>query len=165
LLGAGTDEAHIYDLTSNTWYKRKNGPSARYAAFTAWDGGLFLVWGGSSGPKSDGEMYAPSADTWTKLSAGGGRGWGGAERQAGWAARIKPSVTLLLGGVGTNSSALTDGALYNSTSKTWTAVPTWPSGVSHQWGVGVWTGSEFVLWSGLSGTGSTLTATGERYLP
>jgi hypothetical protein len=60
---------------------------------------------------------------------------------------------------------MTDGGIYNSTTNAWTAVAAWPSGASHLWGAGVWTGSELVLWSGRSATSSTLTTAGERYLP
>jgi hypothetical protein len=86
-------------------------------------------------------------------------------RQTGWSARLSSRVSLLLGGYNNGGTFQTNGGIYNSTTNGWSAVTAWPSGASHLWGVGVWTGSELVLWSGRSGTTSALSAAGERYLP
>ena len=87
-------------------------------------------------------------------------------RQTGWSAAVKPGVTFLVGGMGSNGSTFfTNGGLFNSTTNSWTTVAAWPSGYSHLYGVGVWSGTEFVVWGGRTVTGSTLTAVGERYRP
>src|SRR5690349_11560891 len=86
-------------------------------------------------------------------------------RMTGWANRLKPRVTLMVGGFNSNNAFLTDGGIYNSTTNAWTAVGGWPSGAAHLWGTAVWTGTEFVVWSGRLGTTSTLTAAGDRYFP
>ena len=71
---------------------------------------------------------------------------------------------LVLGGFGSaQTDVRTDGAIYNSTTNSFTAVPGWPSGEQHLWGNGVWTGAEFVLWGGLNN--GQPTATGERLRP
>lgn len=85
-------------------------------------------------------------------------------RQSGWAARIADGKTLILGGSGFSpGSFMINGGIYNRTSDSWTPVQSWPSGENHEWGVGVWTGDEFVLWGGRNG--SQLTASLERYKP
>jgi len=42
----------------------------------------------------------------------------------------------------------TTGALYNVGTSVWTTIATWPSMEAHEYGMGVWTGEEFVLWGG-----------------
>jgi len=161
-----TQNTYVLDVASNKWIRGADGPTARYGALGTWDGSLLGAWGGANnGVKNDGKVYEPVGDKWTTMQAmGSPSGRYSLHRQTGWAARLKPRVTLLLGGYGANGY-LTDGSMYNSTTNAWTAVNGWPSGASHLWGVAVWTGSEFVLWSGRSGTSSSLTTSGERYLP
>jgi hypothetical protein len=63
----------------------------------------------------------------------------------------------------TDAATRRDGAIYNSTTNSWTGVPAWTSGEAHRFGVGVWMGSEFLLWGGE--TGGVPTSSGERLLP
>ena len=71
-----------------------------------------------------------------------------------------------MGGEGIlTTTVFTDGGLYNATTNAWTAVPSWPSGAAHQWGVGAWAATEFVVWGGRSLPGGPLTTAGDRYRP
>jgi N-acetylneuraminic acid mutarotase len=164
--GGATDNTHVLDVAANVWKKVSNGPSARYGAFGTWDGSLLLAWGGvMNGIKADGETFDPSADKWSSVQAFGAPiARYLANRQTGWTARIKPRVSLILGGYGP-VGYLTNGAIYNSTTNAWSSVSSWPSGASHIGGAGVWTGTQLVLWGGRSGATSALTTAGERYLP
>ncbi len=164
--GSGkTDHSADYAPASDTWNSLPNGPSQRYGAFGAWDGQAFVVWGGTDGSvvKNDGEYL--QGNGWSKMTTTSppAARWAPA-RQSGWSARIADGKTLILGGSGMSSgSFMTDGAIYDRGSDSWTPVQSWPSGEDHEWGVGVWTGDEFVLWGGRNG--SQLTASLERYKP
>ncbi len=169
LTGGGASQAtYTYDLAANAWTHGQDGPNARYGAFGAWDGTYLPAWSGSDGGlKNDGRRYEPNADAWSTMTntSQPALRWA-PNRQAGWSARIKPGVTLMLGGMGSTATTFfADGATYSSTANSWSAIGAWPSGYSHLWGVGVWTGTEFVVWGGRTGTGNTLTASGERYRP
>lgn len=161
------DRQYTYDVAANTW-RQGNGPSARYGAFGTWEGTYVVVWSGASPQlKSDGELYDPNANIWSKMTnMGSPQPRWAPRRQTGWSARVKPGVTLMVGGLGAMANMFfRDGGLYNSTTNSWTPIAAWPSGASHFWGVGVWTGSELVVWGGRTGTASALTTAGERYLP
>jgi hypothetical protein len=166
--GGSNEKLFGYTLSTDRWNELKKGPTARYGAFGGWDGSFMVVWGGMANmPRADGKTYAPGTNVWRTMQtefAPSSR-WA-PHRATGWTARLRPGVTLVLGGAGAASTTFfTDGGLYNSTTNTWTGVGGWPSGSSHLWGVGVWTGSEFVVWGGRATTDTTLTAGGERYLP
>lgn len=157
---------YVYDLASNAWDHVNDGPTVRAGAFGAWDGTLLPAWSGNNnGFRTDGKLYDPVGDKWTSMGTTSqpSARWA-PNRYTGWSFHIKPRVTLMVGGSG--NSFATDGGIYNSTTNGWTAVSAWPSGASHIYGVGVWTGTEVVMWSGRTGTAAgTLTLAGERYLP
>ncbi len=161
-------EVHRFDLAANSWARRSDGPSDRYGAFGTWDGSFLVGWSGAEpNLKNDGGIFDPVGNQWDTITTSGQpTSRGAAHRQTGWSARTKPGVTRMWGGMGSNSTTFfTTGGLYNSATDAWTLVSAWPSGASHLWGVGVWTGTEFVVWGGRTATGSTLTAAGERYRP
>jgi N-acetylneuraminic acid mutarotase len=161
-----TQSTYSYDLASNTWAHVSDGPSSRSGAFGAWDGAFLLAWSGyNNGFRTDGKLYEPTGDKWTTMGTSNqpSARWS-PNRYTGWSFRIKPHVTLMVGGSG--NSFVTTGGTYNSTTNAWTAVGAWPSGASHIYGVAVWTGAELVMWGGRTGTAAgTLTSAGERYLP
>jgi len=164
--GAGkTDHSSHYNAAADAWNNVPNGPSQRYGAFSAWDGQAFVVWGGRDDKNADADGEYLQGNGWMKMSTNGvpTPRWAPA-RESGWAARIADGTTLLLGGSGfAQGSFKTDGAVYDRPSDGWSAVQSWPSGEAHEWGVGVWTGGEFVLWGGRNG--SQFTASLERYKP
>jgi N-acetylneuraminic acid mutarotase len=166
---SGNDETYTFEPAANDWNDVANGPSNRYGAMGTWDGSYLLAWSGYSfALRTDGRMYDPVLNTWTNMATTDDPAYRWApRRQTGWSVRLKPRVTLMLGGTASPSVStfMTDGGIYNSTTNAWTPVGAWPSGYSHMWGVGVWTGTEFVLWSGRTGTSTALTSTGERYFP
>jgi hypothetical protein len=171
-------DSYGYFPASNRWYVLGQsgggggggkGPPARYGAFGTWDGGLFTIWDGASpGLKNDGQSYDLTNDSWKPIKTGGAptSRWA-PNRQTGWTTSVSPGVMLVMGGLGSAATTFfTDGGIYNSTTNAWSAVSPWPSGASHLWGVGAWTGSEFFVWGGRTSTASgVLTSAGERYRP
>lgn len=166
--GVRQDKVFAYTSSTNTWASLSKGPSARTGGFGAWDGTHFVVWGGQddSGMLADGKTL--SGTSWNDMSStdllgprriGAGR--------SGWAFQVKPGVVAIIGGqtstAGSSDTLAIDGATYTAQTGEWNAIPTWPSGEKHEYGVGVWTGEEFVVWGGRAQNVPTLI--GERWAP
>lgn len=168
LNGMRQDRVFAYSSTANIWTQLpKSGLSVRSSVFGAWDGTHFVVWGGrdDNGPLKDGRYL--SGNTWTAVSAlGAPSARMLAFRRSGWTFQISPGlIALVAGQVSTSQAATltTDGATYNVALSQWTGIPGWGSGEAHEYGMGVWTGSEFVVWGGRNG--NTVTLTGDRWAP
>jgi hypothetical protein len=161
------DTAFRLGLADGAWASIEKGPSGRYGSFGASDGKRFFVWGGRDdnttkpgGSVYSGTAWGPCANTGTPSARYA------SEREAGWAVGVRDGVVLVLGGrTVVPPATLRDGGIYDMSGGTaiWKPVPAWPSGEDHDWAAAVWTGSEFVIWGGR--TGSTPTAKGVRYLP
>ena len=162
------DKVFAYTSSTDRWATLPTGPSARTGAFGAWAGTEFVVWGGQAdaGLLNDGK--ALSGSTWSEMTASSVLsarrvGFG----RSGWAFQVQPGVIAILGGqtstTGSNETLATDGATYAVQSGQWSAIPPWPSAETHEYGIGVWTGKEFVLWGGRQQNVST--PNGERWAP
>jgi len=166
--GVRQDKVFAYTSSTNTWASLPKGPSPRTGAFGAWDGTHFVVWGGQddAGMIADGKIM--SGMTWSDMASsdvlsprriGSGR--------SGWAFQVKPGVVAMIGGQtsisGSSDTLKTDGATYVVDSGKWAEIPSWPSGEKHEYGMGVWTGEEFVIWGGR--TQNVSKPTGERWAP
>ena len=166
LAGAEVDTCFSEALSDGSWSALPKGVSARYGAFGAWDGSRFWVWGGrdATNAKQDGMSFDGSV--WANITPTSGTPpaarWQ-SQRRAGWSVSTSKDVVLVLGGLSVNpDSVLMDGAVYDA-SGAWTSVPSWPSGQAHEFGVGIWTGAEMIVWGGQSG--SSLSLKGERFAP
>jgi len=162
------DKNYSYTPSSDTWVKLANsGLTPRSGAFAAWDGTRLVAWGGRDdmGLRADGSSLL--GNKWTALSTfGAPSARMVAFRRSGWSFQVSPGVVAMMGGqvsLSASATLTTTGALYNVGSLVWTAIPSWPSGEAHEYGMGVWTGQEFVLWGGRDNTG--VTSTGERWAP
>jgi hypothetical protein len=168
--GSGASgEGFAYDPQMDKWRNLPpvNAPAPRYDAFATWQDGTFLVVGGRDAngvPLADGASYDPSTDAWAAippLVAVSPRS--APARQTGWAAWTGVR-SILAGGLDASGALQIDGAQYEPNASSWTgAVVSWPSAKQHEWGVGLWTGHELMVWSGLSD--GVLVTAGERYLP
>jgi hypothetical protein len=166
--GAGaTNEGYAYDPALDQWHPLSlvgSPPSARYDAFGVWMNGRFLVWEGKDATGTtltNGAAYDPVLDTWFPVSASSAPSKRSAPaRRSGWVG-YSGAKALIAGGFDT--SLKKDGGLYTPGTNTWATAGAWPSAKEHDWGAGVWTGQELVLWSGLH-TGA-LTTAGDRYMP
>jgi len=158
------DRVSSYTVNADKWASLNKSLTARWGAFGVWDGSHFVVWGGNDGftLHQDGEYM--TGGTWSTMTATGAPSarmlWA---RRSGWAFKVKPGVSAFLGGlISLQNLALLSagGATYAAATDHWQTVADWSSGEDHEYGVGVWTGQEFVLWSG--NNGGNLTGTGER---
>jgi hypothetical protein len=141
-------------------------PSARWGAFSVWDGASWFVWGGKSdgGLLDGGSRYARSAMAWARLSSTSllSARWA-PRRRTGWGLALGEGDVVFLGGLNASGEALTDGARYLSADDHWETIGAWPSGEAHEYGVAAAIDGEVFVWGGLDG--STVTATGERWVP
>ncbi len=167
-----SDKGYTYSASTDMWTplpKAGFNLTPRSSAFGAWDGTHFVVWGGrdDNGLRTDGQYF--SAGKWTTMSTGPGSGAPTARmigfRRSGWAFQASAGVVAVIGGqTSINQGTLTTtGASYNVAQGQWTTIPSWPSGEPHEYGMGVWTGEEFVLWGGRDT--NTVSSTGERWAP
>lgn len=162
-----TAEGYAFNPETNSWRSLSpiNAPAARYDTFAAWTGVSLLVFGGRDVMMTyaDAALYDPIANMWTSAAASPLGTRSAPTARTGWASSGTAKI-LIAGGVDETQALKVDGRVYDSMVNDWGAQSlTWPSGADHEYGVGVWTGAEFILWSGLDN--SVLTAVGERYRP
>jgi hypothetical protein len=168
---ARQDKVFSYATGTDSWSAVSKSLAARSSGFGVWDGTHFVVWGGrdDANVRNDGKYL--SGSTWTAMNVAGAPSarmlyW----LRAGWAFALRPGVVAILGGqtqLAGNGIFSTNGATFDVAANEWKAIADWPSGETHDYGVGVWTGEEFVLWSGYeqvapNGQASNATITGER---
>jgi len=169
IAGARTDKVSSYTSDTDAWASPSKNLAARSNAFGAWDGAGFVVWGGRDdfGLRNDGKYL--TGGNWSPLSTSGAPSSRMAvPRRHGWMFETSPGRLALFGGQTSltgQGTFTTTGATYDMVGSKWAAVPAWPSGEAHDYGVAVWTGDEFVLWGGRTGGGTSpsATLTGERW--
>jgi N-acetylneuraminic acid mutarotase len=140
-----------------------NAPSGQEDGSAVWTGTEMIVWGGH-GPigtmVQTGARYDPSADTWTGATSTAGAPssrWG---HSAVWSG----TEMIVWGGAPGGSPPLDDGYRYNPATDTWsTAISTVGAPSPRRVHAAVWTGTEMIIWGGLTAGGAT--DTGARYNP
>jgi hypothetical protein len=169
---ARTDKVFSYTSNTDYWSMLTKSLTARTNAFGVWDGSRFVVWGGQDnfGLKNDGKYLGPSPSTaWTTMSTTNApTARMAVPRRSGWVFETSPGVIALFGGETStfgSGTFTTAGYTYDVAGAKWAAAPAFPSGEMHDYGVGVWTGEEFVVWGGRTGAALTPTLTGERWKP
>lgn len=166
--GAGTtNDGFAYNPETNAWRRWSTvmAPSPRFDTFAAWTGKAMFVFGGRDGSTalSDGGLYDPLADVWSSSMTNPLGKRSAPAMRTGWTSSGSAKI-FVAGGLDETQALKSDCRVYDSGVNDWGAqVPSWPSGVDHEFGVGVWTGAEFILWSGLDNT--VLTSAGDRYRP
>src|ERR1043166_4580851 len=166
------DDGARYNPTSNTWQPMTTiGPALkRFAHSAVWTGSEMIVWGGDyqvgtfavATNINSGGRYSPSLNQWTSSTSGTGAPLPRDGHLAHWTG----SRMLIWGGLNANTlgTNFTDGALYNPTNNTWSAMNS--SGAPSP-SVGynsVWTGTQMLVWGGESAAQpGTYPALGHRY--
>lgn len=162
-----TNDGYAYNPATTTWRKfaTSGAPMPRFDAFAAWTGSNLLIVGGrdSGNTLSDAAMYDPTANTWASAQTNPLGKRSAPASQSGWTSSGTSKV-FVVGGLDQSQVAKVDCRLYDSVANDWgMPLTAWPSGAEHEYGVGVWTGTEFILWSGLDS--GMLTTMGDRYRP
>lgn len=147
-------------------------PTGIWRDVNAWTGREILFWGGRSTENESlgtGGRYDPAADRWRPITDTG------APRRRSESAWVWTGTQLFVwGGYDAILDAgayriepLDDGGMYDPAADRWTPIASDPLGPSTRFGgpVVAWTGSEVVLWGGLTGVGATPVRDGGFYNP
>jgi len=141
-----------YDPVTDTWAATRadaTTPPGAAAPATVWTGSRMVVWSGYlSAPSykaiTNGGLYDPVADTWSPLSTTG------APRPTGQALAVWTGSEMIVWGGTTNTSSTTrvsTGGRYNPGANTWSPMTGTPPSARNS-PLGVWTGSELIVWGG-----------------
>ncbi len=157
-----------YSLSGDTWKTLPAAPSSfagRYNHTAVWTGSSMIIYGGqdSSTGRNDIASYDPASQTWKSLTAS----TIAARYSHGAVWSTTTNEMIVWGGYGGTCSgyACADGAAFNPSTNTWTALPAPPPGFSGRYRhTMLWTGSEVVIWGGL-GTSSSYLRDGARFDP
>ena len=156
------DRGYAYEVERDTWSQLPRGLSVRSAAFGAFDGNTYFVWGGHTDEDllGDGAYFSSS---WTNVDSAmqPTLRWA-VPRQGGWAFALGTGDFVVLGGENASGDLVKDGGRY-IIGKGWTRVPAWPSKEEHSFGSASLVGKEVLIWGGLNGDSPT--STGERWSP
>jgi N-acetylneuraminic acid mutarotase len=147
--GGGTEagtwgDGARYDPSTNSWSPIANtgAPSVPFIHPPVWTGSAMIVWG------VDGAMYFPASDTWVPMSVTGAPAarhstsavWMGSEMIV-WGG-------MKLGTTGEVEDFLNTGARFNPNSNSWQPISSQCAPLPRGGAVGVWTGSEMIVWGG-----------------
>jgi len=155
-----------YDPTTDSWAmtSNTNAPSARPGHTAVWTGDEMIVWGGGTYTNTGGR-YNPGTDTWAATSI-----VNPPSARTGHTAVWTGSEMIIWGGYvfdGFNNHYFDTGGRYDPDTDTWTATSTTNAPTARALPMGVWTGSEMILWGGFFDDGVTYFSlnTGGRYNP
>jgi N-acetylneuraminic acid mutarotase len=165
-----TNTGGRYDPATNTWVPTSTtgAPEARNAAAGVWTGSKVLIWGGSTYDGTytvhrTGALYDPVADTWTPTTLAN------APSAREFFAYAWTGNTFIVWGGCTVDPTCGDstytGGQYTPSSDTWIATELTGAPNARGKTVGVWTGTELIVWGGETNDSSTFTNTGGRYTP
>jgi len=147
-----------YDPVADAWTPMSSvgAPSARSYAAAVWTGSALLIWGGRWPDHPDGALYDPKTDAWTPMNAVGA-----------------PDTPIVDASVWDGSEMLVwakdRGFAYDPAADRWRQLPQEgaPSArVSSEIPIpSIWTGTDWIVWGGLSSTSLEALDDGARYSP
>ncbi|MDQ3336595.1 MAG: hypothetical protein M4D80_15615 [Myxococcota bacterium] len=155
--GSAGDGAR-YNLSTGQWtpISSVNAPSARRSHSAVWTGTEMIVWGGSAitqgTPFADGGRYRPATDSWMPLAS-----TGAPAARFGHSAVWTGTRMIVWAGGTASTSSLSDGAIFDPTTSTWSPLPGTHPGPRRDHSA-VWTGTRMLVWGG-----STIYAGGGGY--
>ncbi|MEO8502592.1 MAG: hypothetical protein ABI609_01735 [Acidobacteriota bacterium] len=126
-----------------------------------WTGTEMIIWGGGAFTNGGGR-YSPATNTWAATSVGANVPQARADHTAVWTG----SEMIVWGGRTASTTYVNTGGRYAPGSNSWAAtslglnVP--DVGRNHS---AVWTGTEMIVWGGISADGFTALNSGARYTP
>lgn len=143
----------VLDPVGNSWttINATGAPAARRQHSAVWTGSKYIVWGGTNGSSlQSGGVYDPTswgAGTWTATSTTGAVPSTRCRHTAVWT-----GTRMIVWGGGTGTTGLNDGASYDPTGNTWTAIATNAAIGPRMGHCAYWTGSEMIIFGGSTGT-------------
>ena len=166
--GVNLKDGAAFDPSNNTWQPMSptNAPSPRTQFSVVWTGDQAIYWGGyTNNYIGDGRRYFPANNTWSNITA-----TGAPSARSRHAAVWTGTEMLVWGGaIASGMTTTNNGARYNPTTDTWTAMAAAPVGFTNRADhVAVWTGTEMLVWGGCTNANITLgipRSDGARYNP
>ena len=165
--GGNTNTGARYNPSTDSWTATSTGtnvPAGRYRHTAIWTGSEMIVWGGSLGNGiNTGGRYNPSTDSWLPTSTGANVPSGRYQHTAIWS-----GSEMIVWGGGTNTSSFNNGGRYNPVTDSWAPTDLFSPSISplnRRGHTAVWTGSEMIVWGGVSIATGGPTNTGGRYNP
>jgi N-acetylneuraminic acid mutarotase len=157
-----------YNPTNNTWLSTNgNAATARSAHTAVWTGTEMIVWGGEEqnvvyfgAETNTGGRFSPSTDTWVAT-----RNNSAPSKRSNHTAVWTGTRMIVWGGYFYDVHGghfLSTGGKYDPNTNSWTAISTANAPASRENHTAVWTGSEMIVWGGLS---DFYLNTGGRYNP
>jgi N-acetylneuraminic acid mutarotase len=146
----------IYDLALDTWSLTStlNAPEGRSEHAAVWTGSRMVVWGGHTSPPpgspgrylNTGGQYNPSTDQWTPTSI-----VAAPIARAAHAFVWTGSRMIVWGGQpGNGRGSVFTGGRYDPLTDQWTSMSTTGAPHSRHSPTAVWTGSQMIVWGGIS---------------
>lgn len=157
----------LYNPVTDTWRPMNStgAPSGRGGVNAVWTGTEMVIWGGHNFANTlgDGAIYNPATDSWrpiSALNAPSARTW---VLNPVWTG----SEMIIWGGADVNlTTTYNNGARYNPTNDTWTAISNVNAPAGKNRAAIAWTGKEMVVFGGATGAGTgTYVSTGSYYNP
>lgn len=147
-----------YNPSTGVWtdMTTTGAPTGRCRHTAVWDdvNDVMIIWGGytkdadtGGSNLGDGYKYDPALDTWTAITNTNAP----AMRHSHAAAIDGNARMLIYGGQNASSPAYSDGAIYNSSTDTWSAISATNEPTARSGSLMVWTGTDFFVWGGYSG--------------
>ncbi len=160
-----------YNPMTDVWVTTSIGdgvPTGRTGHTGVWTGSEVIIWGGRKSKYfflNTGGRYNPATDSWAEASIGDNVPSERQKHTAVWTG----SEMIVWGGHPYDREGLNTGARYNPATDGWTETSIGANVPDERQGhTAVWTGSEMIIWGGLSGPhylGDSYRNTGGRYDP
>ncbi len=168
---SGLNTGGRYNPSTETWTPTAVGfgtnvPTPRSDHTAVWTGTEMIVWGGSNlSDLNTGGRYNPSTNTWTPTSTGANVPQAGRSFTTVWTG----TEMIVWGGSRYENNeyhAWNTGSRYNPSTDSWLPTSTGANVPAARYmHAAVWTGTEMIIWGGLSDLGTTRLNTGGRYNP
>ena len=170
--GGRTQTGALYDPTLDSWTPTSttNAPEARSNHSAVWTGTEMIVFGGFRfGALATGARYNPIADSWTAIPDEPGSfpdpPTGRFDHVAVWTGSrmLVWGGTVVSGGEICETFRTNTGATFDPVGNTWSTMVTIGAPSPRSRMVGVWTGSELLVWGGYSQTTNSPGVCNDRY--
>jgi len=151
-----------YNPSTDSWVASSTaGAPSSQASYTAiWNGSGMMVWG-SDGQNVSGGIYTPESDSWTAIPTAGAP----SPRTSHVAVWTGSEMIVWGGWDSLNAVPLNSGGRFNPTSNTWQPTATNCTPAARFGHVGVWSGTELIVWGGASNGNGVYYRVGGRYDP
>lgn len=145
-----TNTGAIYDAQTDSWVSMTTtgAPSERAVVTGVWTGSKFIVWGGEDVdglPLNTGGIYDPQTDSWTETDT---TDPDTPSPRAYHYGKLIDTGMFIWGGDDYVSQSLGDGAIYDPSTDTWSALPSENAPSPRALGGYDWNGRDLIIWGG-----------------